>query len=127
MAVGRATPLVWMSVKRAQLKGRRNSYEDTVLIRLHDVLPLGVKVTVLAGRGVANQQLYGLITDLRFDFINRFRGLVVVESRDGQVRPASAWVQANGRPWQLMDARVTTARALVDSVVCVKARGMKGA
>src|SRR5450759_1533429 len=38
-AHGRATPLVWMSVQKARLKGRRNRYEDTVLIRLHDVLP----------------------------------------------------------------------------------------
>ena len=38
-AHGPATPLVLMSVKKAQLKGRRNRYEDTVLIRLQDVLP----------------------------------------------------------------------------------------
>ena len=30
-AHGRATPLVWMSVEKARLKGRRNIYEDTVL------------------------------------------------------------------------------------------------
>jgi hypothetical protein len=50
-----------------------------------------------------------------------------VESGNGEVRPASAWVPANGQPRQLKDARVTNDRYPVDSVVCVKARGMKEA
>lgn len=124
---GRATPLVWMSVKKAGLKGRRNAYEDTVLLRLHDVLPPGVKVTVIADRGFGDQELYRHLTDLGFDFIIRFRGVVVVESRDGEVRPASAWVPANGKTRHLKDARVTADRYPIDSVVCVKARGMKDA
>jgi hypothetical protein len=124
-AHGRATPLVWMSVKKAQLKGRRNRYEDTVLLRLHEVVPPGVKVTLLADRGFGDQALYALLKDLGFDFIIRFRGAVVVESRDGEVRTASEWVPPNGKTRQLKNARVTTDRSLVDSVVCVKARGMK--
>ena len=126
-AHGRATPLVWMSVTTARLKGRRNRYENTVLMRLHDVLPPGVKVTVLADRGFGDQHLYGFLTDLGFAFIIRFRGGVTVESRDGEVRPAHAWVPTNGRPRQLTDARVTTDRTPVDAVVCVKAKGMKDA
>ena len=70
---GRATPLVWMSVKKAKLKGRRNDYEDTLLLRLHEVLPAGVKVTLLADRGFGDQKLYEHLTDLGFDFIIRFR------------------------------------------------------
>jgi hypothetical protein len=124
---GRATPLVWMSVPKAELKGQRNLYEDTVLLRLHEVLPPGVKVTVLADRGFGDQQLYALLTDLGFDFIIRFRGVVTVQSRDGEVRPAADWVPPNGRPRQLRDARVTTDGYRVDSVVCVKARGMQEA
>ncbi len=124
---GRATPLVWMSVKKARLKGRRNVYEDTVLLRLHEVLPLGMKVTVLADRGFGDQHLYALLTDLGFDFIIRFRGVVLVQTRDGEVRPASDWVPANGKTRHLKAARVTTDRYPVDSVVCVKARGMKDA
>jgi hypothetical protein len=73
-AHGRATPLVWMSVTKARLKGRRNRYEDTVLIRLHEVLAPGVKVTILADRGFGDQQRYGLLKDLGFAFIIRFRG-----------------------------------------------------
>jgi hypothetical protein len=126
-AHGRATPLVWMTVTKARLKGRRNRYEDTVLLRLHDVLPPGVKVTILADRGFGDQNLYAHLTDLGFDFIIRFRGVVRVQSRDGEVRPAHEWVPLNGKARQLKDARVTTDRYPVDSVVCVKARGMKDA
>ena len=126
-AHGRATPLVWMSVKKAQLKGRRNRHEDTVLLRLHDVLPPGVKVTILADRGFGDHRLYALLADLGFDFVIRFRGVVLVQSRDGEVRPAHAWVPPNGKPRQLKAARVTADRHPVDSVVCVKARGMKDA
>jgi hypothetical protein len=126
-AHGRAQPLVWMSVQKAKLKNRRNDYEDTVLLRLHEVLPPGVKVTVLADRGFGDQKLYELLTDLGFDFIIRFRSAVVVESRDGERRPASEWVPPHGKTRQLKAARVTTDRYAVDAVVCVKARGMKDA
>lgn len=85
---GRATPLVWMTVAKARLKGRRNRYEDTVLLRLHEVLPPGVKVTILADRGFGDQHLYAYLTDLGFDFIIRFRGVVRVQSRHGEVRSA---------------------------------------
>ena len=50
-----------------------------------------------------------------------------MQSRDGEVRPANEWVPPNGKTRQLKDARVTTDRYPVDSVVCVKARGMKDA
>ena len=49
---GRATPLVWMSVKKARLKGRRNVYEDTVLLRLHEVLRARDEGHGLGGPGV---------------------------------------------------------------------------
>jgi len=126
-AHGRATPLLWMSVKKAQLKGRRNEYEDTVLLRFHEVLPPGVKVTVLADRGFGDQGLYEFLTDLGFAFIIRFRGVVTIESGDGEARSGHQWVPANGRIKQVKDARVTADRYRIDSVVCVKARGMKDA
>ena len=124
-AHGRATPLVWKSVKKSKLKGRRNVYEDAVLRRLHEILPPGVKVTVLADRGFGDKKLYALLTHLGFDFIIRFRGDVIVESREGAVRPASEWVPPNGKVRQLAGAPVTRDRYALDRVVCVKARGMK--
>jgi len=122
---GRATPLVWMTVKKAKLKGRRNKFEDAVIFRLHEVLPPGVKVTLLADRGFGDQKLYQFLTELGFDFIIRFRGVVAVESIDGEVRTAGEWVPPNGKIRQIRGAKVTKDRYGLDSVVCVKARGMK--
>lgn len=124
---GRSTPLVWMRVTKARLMERRNEYEDTVLLRLHDVLPPGITVTVLADRGFGDQNLSALLTDFGFDFVIRLRGVVQVQSGDGEIRPARDWVPPNGKTRQLKDARVTADRYPVASVVCVKARGMKGA
>ena len=122
---GRALPLVWRSVPKAQLKGHRNQYEDEVLLRLHEVLPAGVRVTVLADRGFGDQQLYAVLRDFGFDFIVRFRGNVTVESRTGETRPAQDWVPPNGTVRQLRGARVTQDRTALDLVVCVQARGME--
>jgi len=122
---GRATPLVWMTVKKARLKGRRNKFEDAVISRLHEVLPPGVKVTLLADRGFGDQKLYQFLTELGFDFIIRFRGVVAVESIDGEVRTAGEWVPPNGKIRQIRGAKVTKDRYELDLVVCVKARGMK--
>ena len=86
-----------------------------------------MKVTILADRGFGDHRLYALLADLGFDFVIRFRGVVLVQSRDGEVRPAHAWVPPNGKTRPLKAARVTADRHPVDSVVCVKARGMKAA
>ena len=94
---GRATPVVWQTVPKTQLKGRRNQYEDAVLQRLHDALPAGVEVTVLADRGFGDQTLYHFLTELGFVCIVRFRSAVTVTQ---DVYP-------------------------LDAVVCVKARQTK--
>jgi hypothetical protein len=122
---GRATPLVWMTVPNAKLKGRRNRLEDTLLLRFHEVLPTGVRVTVLADRGFGDQKLYEWLTALGFDFIIRFRGAITVHSATGEIRPAAAWVPTNGRIRHLRGARVTDQAYALDGVVCVKARGMR--
>ena len=82
-------------------------------------------VTILADRGFGDQQLYALLRDVGFDFIVRFRGVVTVESRAGEVRAASAWVPTTGRIRHLPGARVTQARYPLDAVVCVQATGMQ--
>jgi hypothetical protein len=124
-AHGRALPLVWRTVPKAQLKGRRNRYEDELLLRLHEVLPAGVQVTVLADRGFGDQQLYARLQELGFAFIVRFRGVVTVTSSEGDSRPAQAWVPANGSIRHLRGACVTQDRYPVEAVVCVQARGMQ--
>jgi hypothetical protein len=122
---GRATPLIWRTVPKRALKGRRNAYEDSVLLRLQEVLPPEIKVTVLADRGFGDHKLYEVLTSLGFDFIIRFRGNVTVHSASGEIRTATEWVPPNGQIRQLRGAAVTDHRHALDSVVCVKARGMK--
>ena len=51
---GRATPLLWKTVASSTLKGNQRRYEYEVLCRLREVLPDGVKVTVVADRGFAD-------------------------------------------------------------------------
>ena len=47
-AQGRSLPLVWRSLRQSELKGQRNFAEDAVLNRLHECLPAGVKVAIVA-------------------------------------------------------------------------------
>jgi hypothetical protein len=124
---GRSTPLVWMTVPTATLKGRQSEYEDTVLTRFHEVLPPSVTVTLLADRGFGDQQLYALLTDLGFRFVIRFRGNIQVRSATGETRPAAAWVPSTGRARTLSGATVTADAYALDAVVCVQARRMKQA
>jgi len=123
---GRATPLLWKTVVKSEMKDWRNEHEDVVLERLKAVLPEGVKVTVLADRGFGDQALYELLKEqLGFDFVVRFRGIVQVADEHGVTRTAAEWVPENGRPRLLRKARVTSRRREVGAVVCVKVKGMK--
>jgi len=123
---GRATPLMWKTVLKSELKDRRNEHEDALLERFREVLPTTVKVTVLADRGFGDQALYELLKDqLGFDFIVRFRGVVKVADEQGVTKSAHEWVPESGRPRLLRKARVTKTRREVAAVVCVKAPGMK--
>lgn len=123
---GRATPLLWKTVVKSRMRGWRNEYEDVLLERLRQVMPEGVKVTVLADRGFGDQALYELLKDqLGFDFVVRFRGNVHVTDEHGVTKTAAEWVPDHGRPRLLSRARVTHSRREVGAVVCVKAKGMK--
>jgi hypothetical protein len=76
---GRATPLVWRTVRKRGLKNRRNDYEDELLHFASVVIPHGVKVTVLADRGFGDVKLYQFLkATLGWDYVIRFRGCVTV-------------------------------------------------
>ena len=53
---GRATPLLWLTVDKDELKNQRNDFEDLCLSRLKALLPEGVAVTILADRGLRRRQ-----------------------------------------------------------------------
>ena len=125
---GRATPLLWKTVVKSKLKGKRSKHEDTLLERFREVLPEGVKVTILADRGFGDQAMYELLKEqLGFEFVVRFRGIIKVTSADGRTKSAVAWTPNNGRSLLLRGARVTKAGRELGAVVCLKAKGMKDA
>ena len=123
---GRATPLVWLTVDTATLKDRRNEYEYQVLVRLAEVLPADVRVRIVADRGFGDRKLYRVLTDeLKFDFVIRFRGNIMVTAAHGEARAAADWVGAGGRARVLRAASVTAMGYPVGTVVCVQAKDMK--
>src|ERR1022692_261867 len=124
---GRATPLLWLTVLKDELKDKRNDYEDLCLARSAEVLPKGVAVTILADRGFGDTKLFGYLDTLGFAYVIRFRGNIHVTAADGETRAAAAWVGKGGRARKLRDAEVTAGRHRVAAVVCVKAKDMKEA
>ena len=123
---GRATPLLWKSVRKSSLKGQRNRYEDELLLRFKEVLPVGVKVTLLADRGFGDQKLFELLRHrLGFEFIIRIRGNITVTSSQGESRRAQEWIGKGGRAKLLRNALITLDGYEVATVVCVHAKGMK--
>lgn len=125
---GRATPLLWFSVFKAELEGKRNDIEDMCLARLKDALPDDVKATILADRGFGDAKLFGFLEELGFEYVVRFRANVFVTAADGETRRAADFVGVNGRARKLVRARVgKRAQQEVGAVVCVKAKNMKEA
>ena len=92
---GRATPLLWKTVESAQLKDRRNDYEDEVLVALSHVIPTDLRVTVLADRGFGDVALYDLCDELGYEYVIRFRGCIYVRTADGRRLRASELVAAS--------------------------------
>lgn len=121
---GRATPLIWRTVKKSTLEGKRNEYEYELVERLHECVAPDVKITVLADRGFGDQKLYRLLQTLGWDFVIRFRAVIQIESADGERRPASKWLPPSGRATMIRGAKVTRTRAEVPAVVVVHAPRM---
>ena len=93
---GRATPLLWKTVASSTLKDNQRRYEYEVLCRLREVLPDGVKVTIVADRGFADCKLfYALTTELGFEYVIRLRGDVC----DERGRRAASGRRVGSRRW----------------------------
>ena len=121
---GRATPLIWRTVKKSELEGQRTGHEHALIERLHQAIPPKVGVTLLADRGFGDQVLYTTLATLGWDYVIRFRGIILVE-HDGDQRPASEWLLPTGRARKLEGARVTHDRTEVGAVVVVHDKKMK--
>lgn len=123
---GRATPLVWRTVRKSELRGNQTRHEDEVIERLHAVLPPDVRITLLADRGFGDIMRYAHLEALGWDYVIRFRKNIRVEVR-GESRPAHEWLSPTGRAKKLRKALLTEERAEVPAVVCVRAKKMKQA
>jgi hypothetical protein len=77
---GRAVPLLWVSIAKAQLKHRRNALEEQLLRQLQGMLPEGVSVIVLADRGFGRTELARTCQKLGLRYIIRIKPDVWVES-----------------------------------------------
>lgn len=123
---GRATPLVWKSVKKSTLKNKRNGYEDEVIDTLYQALSGDVEVTLLADRGFGDVKLYTYLDSLSWNYVVRFREAIHVE-KSGKTLPAREWLHASGRARKLVGVKVTGAKHELPAVVLVHDKKMKDA
>jgi hypothetical protein len=124
---GRATPLVWKSVEKATLEGKRNSYEDEVIDRLGAALPGDVKITLLADRGFGDQKRYEHLEFLGWDYVIRFRECILLTDAEGSTKPAREWFAKSGKAKMIKGARVTDDKTAVPAVVLAHDKRMKDA
>lgn len=122
---GRATPLIWKTYPKSDLEGHRTQWEHDLVNQLHAALDPNVEITLLADRGFGDQKLYQLLSLLGWDYVVRFRGIILVENAEGEARPAGEWVRPDGRAFMIRGAKVTQDKAAVPAVVLVHARAMK--
>jgi Transposase DDE domain len=122
---GRATPLIWKTYAKSKLEGHRTQWEHDLVHRLHGAVDPNVEIILLADRGFGDQKLYQLLALLGWDYVIRFRGVIVVENSEGEARSASEWVRDNGRAFMIRGAKVTQDKAAVPAIVLVHARNMK--
>jgi hypothetical protein len=78
---GRSTPLVWITVKKSRMKGRRTAQEKKGLRLLKECVPDSVRVTVLADRGFCSTELFQYIErKLGWGYVIRLRGNILVST-----------------------------------------------
>jgi hypothetical protein len=123
---GRATPLCWLTVDTATLKNRRTATNTRPWCAwLKHCLTVSKSVSV-ADRGFGDHKLCRVLTEeLKFDFVIRFRGNIMVSTADGETRTAAEWIGKGGRARVLRGATVTALGYPVGTVVCVQAEDMK--
>jgi hypothetical protein len=122
---GRATPLVWKTVRTSKLKRRRARYEDEALETLAQAVAKGTRVTVLADRGFGDQKRYAHVLSLGFHYIIRFRQGILLTNESGERGPARQWLHPSGRARMLREVAVTADCYIPPAVVLVHDKRMK--
>jgi hypothetical protein len=122
---GRSTPLVWKTVTHSERKDQRHAQEDALLGLLTDVLPKGVRVTVVADRGFSDIKRYRFLKELGVEYILRCRRVVYGASAEGERRNAKGWLGTGGRMRVRRGARVTAEGQPGPMGVCVQPQQMQ--
>jgi len=123
---GRATPLLWKTVYKKDLKSNRNNYEDELLAQLRSCITDKIKVTILADRGFCDVKLLEFISKkLGFYYIIRIRSNILVEDSSGETRLASDWVGKSGKTKTLKDLSITGQKYDVPVAAFKHAKSMK--
>jgi hypothetical protein len=124
---GLATPLLWKSVDKKQLKHNRARYEDQLLSRLKTVLPAGVTVTLLADRGFADQKFFRFLDEeLGFKYVIRIKSNTTIIYKNVKNKAVN-WLKPDGRSLGLKKAFITLTEYPIEQFVAVKDKGMKAA
>ena len=125
---GRNTPLLWKTHKKLGLKGNRNNHEDELLVKLREIVPQGIRVTVVADRGFSDTNLFNFLEyELGFDYIIRTKSNIKVTDAEGQLFPLKNFLLPSGRAKTLKNVELTSKRHPVAKVICTKKKGMKAA
>jgi len=125
---GRATPILWKTVNKSSLKNNRARYEDQILSRLKEIIPMDVKVTVLADRGFSDQKFFKFIGDeLGFFYIVRTKSNIYVTDKNNITKPAKDWLRADGVTKTLDKVGITEDKYPIEKFVSTKQKGMKDA
>ena len=123
---GRATPLLWKTFSKEGLKDHRNDYEDHVLLRLRELVPESVKVTIVADRGFCDTKLMHFLTEgLHFHYTIRIRSNILVGKKNDEQCLAGEYVSGSGRTKTIRNPQITKERFEVATFVCIKAKKMK--
>lgn len=123
---GRASPLMWKTYVKSEMKGKRNHCEDVMMYKLRDLVPQDCNVVILADRGFASTEFFEYLTQLGFDYVVRFKSatMVIVGCEE---KPAKAWLSPSGRARRYQDVLLTRGEKPVPMFVCVQDKKMKDA
>lgn len=122
---GRATPLVWKTVKKSELAGARSRIESEVIEHLHGALADDVEIILLADRGFGDHKRYAQLDLLGWYYVIRFKAGTYVTDAKGERRTAKNWLHDSGRARLLKGATVTGQCYDVGGVVVVHDKKMK--
>lgn len=119
---GLSVPLLWKSVDNSRIKYNRGRYE--LLSRLKEVLPEGVKVSVLADRGFSDQKFLRFLTEeLQFNFVIRIKSNTTI-IHDGIKLKASERLE-KGKIASIKQAGITLNNYPVKVFIATQDKSMK--